>query len=155
MNTSPVNPEEQESLEAHRLLVGTPFDWSALPMEYTDLIAGLTKEDFKAQYMGTWTSDENYTAKYAPADALALTGQYSPILKIDSRTDSSYKLTYQGAPHETEKAICFMVRDYEHDRCWTEEWFPKGVCSNLDLEAKTFYVWDKFMLYNKPECIPS
>lgn len=79
---------------------------------------------------------------------------YDTRLAVDSRTHNGAKLKYAGEiVAETYSGICFRVANYTTGG-WHDTWFPKKLCTNLDPEERTFWVWLKFMEEHKPAFIP-
>ncbi len=79
------------------------------------------------------------------------TGKYSPILKVEKadRVENAVEITFTGFQRVTDKAFLVTVLDVEAKQ-YLDEWFPKKLCSNLDLESNTFYCWDVFVKDKKP-----
>lgn len=77
---------------------------------------------------------------------------YSSVCKIDSRTDAATLVHFDEFVHSTREgnseAGAILIRVYE-----VEYWLPKKLCSNLDLEEGTVYVWTTFLKESNPRLL--
>ncbi len=97
-------------------------------------------------------SEENIDgAQHVPTDAVlagsATTG-FTYGIRTDSRTASSYLLTFISVNAETPKAICLASLNFTSDTV-EDLWLPKKLLSNMDSIAKTVCVWNVFMIQYK------
>lgn len=77
---------------------------------------------------------------------------FSSYCKIDSRTDAATLIAFDSLKHVTKEdnteagAILIEIAGQEY-------WLPKRLCSNMDLDVGTVYVWTKFLESAKPELL--
>lgn len=123
MNTEPTTPEEQKSLEGYITLL--------------DLQARGEKQ-------------EPVTTSTLLTD-LPVASKYSSLCKVEPshRLTENQKLKFHELVKDTTKAICLCFLESDTGEA-VDEWFPKGVCANLNLTDNTVYVWDKFLRDAKP-----
>ena len=77
---------------------------------------------------------------------------YSSICKLDHRVQAATLISFDNLKNVTKEgntsagAILIEI-------CGTDYWLPKKLCSNLDLELGTVYVWTTFLKEAKPELL--
>jgi len=99
--------------------------------------------------------EEDYTADHAPAEGVVgATVSYSKDVKVETepyRLKSSLVISFEelltitGVDKGISAGAILVTLPLSEDRGTIEQWIPKKLCCNLDLEANTVLVWDVFM----------